>query len=124
MNSLAENKTKLTNLAFLRDLADGSNDFIKEILVMFINEMPDSAEQMKSSCNSKDWDTLKAIAHKMKPSLSFIGMEELQKDIQLIERSASERSGLEKLPALVSKSQLVINQAVEELRDELQNINC
>lgn len=118
MNNIAENKSKLINLAYLQDLAEGNQQFMNEIIEMFIRDLPDAIVQMQLYCDNKDWDKLKSVAHKMKPSLTFIGLTNLQKEIQKIETSAGERAGLEKLPAIILKTQWVIQQVVEELKTE------
>lgn len=119
MRNIAENRSKLINLAYLVDLAEGNQQFINEIIEMFIRDLPDAVEQMQKYCDNKEWDRLKAVAHKMKPSLSFIGLTNFQKEIQKIETSAAERAGLDKLPAIILKSQWVVQQVVEELKAEL-----
>src|SRR5205823_5648420 len=81
---------RITNLNYLRDLAEGSTSFIEEILHMFIDVIPKSLEDLEQSLDRDDWENMKLVAHKMKPSYGFVGVKPAEEIMQRIEKNVSE----------------------------------
>lgn len=113
---------KHTDLAYLREIANGSNEFIIQMLNIFIEQVPQSLTRIETAVHNKDWQTLRTVVHKMKPSILFVGLNEIKEDVPLLEKYASERSNLEDIPAKVAKIKAVCNEAIFELKEELEKL--
>jgi len=113
---------KHTDLAYLREIANGSNVFIAQMLNLFIEQVPHSLMRIDTALHNKDWQTLRATVHKIKPSISFIGLHEIKDVIPELEKNAAERSHLEDIPAMVDKIKTVCNEAIPELKEELKKL--
>lgn len=109
------------DLTYLKQLASGSNKFITEIITMFLQQTPEALDLMEKHLNNKDWTSLRAIAHKMKPSISFMGINELKDVITAIENNAEREINLESLPELVMKMKNTCQKAYTELEAEQKN---
>ena len=111
-----------TDLTYLREIADGSDTFIVEMLNLFIGQTPQSLIYIDKALKDKDWKLLRFSIHKMKPSIMFVGLSEIKKDALLLERYTEEESHLEAIPALVDKVKKVCNEAIIELKEELKKL--
>ncbi len=68
---------KYIDLSYLEGIAEGDKDIIKELVEIFLDQMPEFTEGFEESKNEKDWLKIAAIAHKAKSSVMSMGMEEL-----------------------------------------------
>jgi HPt (histidine-containing phosphotransfer) domain-containing protein len=75
------------DLSLLLEIADGSDEFIVDSIVMFLEQTPESLEQVTDAVKAQDWPTAGSAAHKMKSTLGFFGMLNSQALIQQIELS-------------------------------------
>jgi HPt (histidine-containing phosphotransfer) domain-containing protein len=75
------------DLALLLEIADGSDEFIVDSIEMFLEQTPESLQQVSDAINAQDWSTAGSAAHKMKSTLGFFGMLNSQALIQQIELS-------------------------------------
>ncbi|MBA3285534.1 MAG: Hpt domain-containing protein, partial [Nitrosopumilus sp.] len=118
MSTIENGNIKYTDLSYLKQLAKGSNEFIKQMLSIFIDQTPPAIESLEENFNKKDWVALRAAAHKMKPSFSFVGIKELEPVIKEIEECAEKESELDSLPEKISKIRQISIKAIVELEKE------
>jgi len=71
------------DLSYLKDASAGNEDFIKELLAMFLEKTPNMMIEMNESLTKNDLITVAKIAHKLKSNLSYLG---LKKELQVLER--------------------------------------
>jgi len=114
---------KHSDLTYLKGLAKGNNEFILQMLNIFIEQTPISIVNMEKALKDKDWKTLRMVVHKMKPSVMFVGLKEISGDVPLLEDYTAEERDLDKIPALVHKIKLVCSEAVAELKEEVEKFN-
>ncbi len=123
-NSNSE-KAKLlrhSNLTYLRGIANSNNDFVVQMLKIFIDQTPPALERLEKAINRKDWTSVRAIAHKIKPSVTFIGLKEIEKDVPALENYAEAKSNLNLVPSLYKKINKVCTEAVVELEEEIEKL--
>ncbi len=65
------------NLNYLESITDGSQELIKELVTIFIEQIPEFKEGFDEGLNQKDWSKIAAVAHKAKSSVMSMGMDEL-----------------------------------------------
>ncbi|MCG8579070.1 MAG: Hpt domain-containing protein [Bacteroidales bacterium] len=74
------------DLGYLESITDGSYDLIKELISIFIEQIPEFKEGFDEGLASKDWSQIAAVAHKAKSSVMSMGMEDLgNKDLKNLE---------------------------------------
>lgn len=112
------NGKKYTDLTYLKKLSKGDNDFVKQMISIFINQTPTAIQKMESDLSNKDWTSLRAVAHKMKPSFSFVGVESLQEKIETIETNAAAGTNENLIADLIAQVKEVSLKAVDELKTE------
>jgi HPt (histidine-containing phosphotransfer) domain-containing protein len=78
------------DLSFLKEIADGSTEFIIESIDMFLEHTPEMLQTIATAISDKDWTLTYQTAHKLKPNLGFFGMPVSQALIQEVEIMAKE----------------------------------
>ncbi|MES2285098.1 MAG: Hpt domain-containing protein [Bacteroidota bacterium] len=109
---------KHIDLTYLKQLSNGSNEFINEMISVFMEQTPIEISNLEKYLEAKDWKSLRAIAHKMKPSFSFMGMKELDSLIKSIEENAANETNLDLLPGMIIKLKNTCYEAMKELEIE------
>jgi HPt (histidine-containing phosphotransfer) domain-containing protein len=103
----------------LEEIAGGDTDFMKEVIDIFLSQIPDFSGNMRSFLKNQNWSVLAREAHTAKSSALTFGMEEtgvLLKKIQLL----AEAGEYDLLPALVDEAISQLETAVPDLH-ELKN---
>lgn len=111
-------KNKHINLAYLIQLSNGSNEFIVQMISIFMVQTPEAIDQMYKYLQNNEWKLLKGVIHKMKPSFSFMGIKELEIIAVSAEQYCETETNLDKLPALIHRIKEVCVAALSELEEE------
>ncbi len=72
-----EESNKYVDLTYLEGIADGDTSIIKELIEIFLDQMPEFTEGFDLNLKEKNWLKIAAIAHKAKSSVVSMGMNEL-----------------------------------------------
>lgn len=109
---------KHIDLTYLKELSNGSTKFIVEMIDAFLEQTPLEIANLDQGLNRKDWKSIRSIAHKIKPSVTFMGIKELESVVKLIEEYAGNETNLDLLPAMILNLKTVFYSAMEELKEE------
>ncbi len=110
------------DLSFLKKISGGDERFIIEMVNTFKEMIPDFIVNVQKYSNQKNYKALSREAHKFIPGVSFLGMQELEKDLQFIEEYAKKEENLEQLPELVERAVCQINEVIEVFNKEFNLI--
>ncbi len=107
------------NLSYLESIADGDQSIINELIIIFLDQIPEFTEGFKESFNNKNWKSLAALAHKAKSSVLSMGMNELGnidlKNLELIAKTFRIKE--------LEKSGFLEDKEKEELKNLLLSLN-
>jgi PAS domain S-box-containing protein len=116
-------KTQLTNLDFIRERSKSNVKLMTEILSLYLTQTASLIAAMKISLHNKDWNELQAIAHKLIPSFTIVGMNEAHENLaRKIQEYANTRQHIDLLPDLVLQLTAILTQACEELEEARYSI--
>lgn len=113
-------ENQIINLAFLRKISNDDHDFIKELIISFIESTPVLIAEMKDHYKNQQWSELSGTAHKIKPSAKLMGlidMHDLAKQLESISLE-SDKSSIE---TLINEFSEYYEIAREELEAEIKN---
>lgn len=65
------------DLTYLESIADGDVEIIKELITIFLEQVPEFTDGLDSYLSKKDWKGIAALAHKAKSSVISMGMNTL-----------------------------------------------
>jgi len=117
------NQFNVINLTYLESISEGDNEIIKELINIFIDQMPEFFDGFEESFEQKDWMKIAALAHKAKSSVLSMGMDDLgNRDLKNLELICKQMvlNDLEN-KELIELFNDTCNEAVKELNAFLEN---
>ena len=122
-NSLSGNAPgRYTNLTFLKEMSDDNDSFIRDFINLFMQNAPESLAQLQQHLRQKEWEQIRQVAHKIKPSFNYLGLKELHEAAAKIEDYARQGIHLDEIPALIEKIVKTCSYAFLELQDEMKSL--
>jgi len=118
---VAENKSQLPlyDLSKLEEIAKGNKQFVNKMVNLFIKEAASSVSQIKIAFQDGDFSKVKAIAHRIKPSIDNMGISSLKNDIREIEKHAEIYLSSKQLDTLITKLETKIALVINDLKEYL-----
>jgi HPt (histidine-containing phosphotransfer) domain-containing protein len=117
-DKIMETEDKYTDLNYLKKLSNGSNAFVCRMISLFLEQTPMALNELEKYSVIHDWVSLKAVAHKMKPSFSFMGIKGLEEEVLQMEEYCITGKNLDQLPNMIKRVRLVCERAFTELNAE------
>ncbi len=118
---VAASAVRLTDLSFLREMS-GEDSFIREFLTLFLQNIPVSVGELESGLQEKDYEKIRMAAHKMKPSLNYVGLKNTYEVVAKVEKMAKEKIDLENLPQMIKQVSDECSIGCFELEAELKQV--
>ncbi len=106
------------DLSYLKDVASGSNEFMVEMIGLFLAQTPSYFEQLNQHIQDENWSGAADIAHKIKPTLAFMGVESARISMAEIEQNARNLVNLNTIPEAFNK----LNDLSKELFVKLEEV--
>lgn len=106
----------IINLSYLEEITGGDTTMILEMLDLFIRDIPTQIQNIQEFYNSDDIESLGKEAHKLKPTLQYIGLTGMFEDIKEVEHIAKSNTNMEKLADLIKNLQTSALECVPELK--------
>ena len=110
------------NLEYMNLMSDEDHDMKKTMLLMLLEDLPLAVHQMREHLNDSNWKDLRAVSHKMKSTLSFVGNDQMTLTNKQIEQISIWQNDLELLPRLISTLNEMVKNVLPELDSELNRI--
>ncbi len=92
------------NLDKIKEMADGDEDFILSVITVFLEEVPQDLEDLEKAIGEGDYDNVYQLAHKIKPNVDLLGMEQTRAialEIETLGKNAENKDKIEaKFPVL------------------------
>ena len=112
-----------TNLDYLRTITEGDTESVRELIILFIEQVPELIENLKKFLAEGRYPELGSEAHKAKSSVMIMGMDDLGHDMKTLQLATIARTDVETYAQYVSKFELQCLAAIDELNIELRKMN-
>ena len=102
----------------INEMADGDEDFINSVISVFLEEVPQDLEDLEKAIAVADHQIIYMLAHKIKPNVDLMGMEQARAAAFEIETLGKKT---DKLPEIESKFPLLkkdVLQVISELKKD------
>jgi len=109
-NKTVNNKNNKVDFSYLENVSGNNKSFIKEIAEAFIKSIPNSIHELDMHSENENWTELARVAHKIKPSITLLGVHNLKEKIVKLEEEAK----LHKNPWQINKLSKEISIELEE----------
>jgi PAS domain S-box-containing protein len=104
------------DLTYLRTTLNNNKEFIDDLINTFLTSMPKSLSEIRSFSAAEDWERVSKAIHKIKPSLTMMGLQPLGLKVVEIEEKIKEGSSGHNLSAEIASLTDNMEQALESLR--------
>ncbi len=106
----------LVDLSYLRKMSNNNQDFINEIIGTFLNSMPGSVAEINLNAEQGNWEQVAKLVHKIKPTITLMGIHTLKDKIISLEQEAKENPGSQAAITLTREVSTALNQVIDSLR--------
>lgn len=106
------------NLDKLNEMADGDEDFINSVISVFLEEVPQDLQGLETALEEQDHQQVYQLAHKIKPNVDLLGMEQTRAialQIETLGKNAANIIEIREVFPLLKKD---IHQVVSELKND------
>lgn len=107
----------LYDLGMLLSIGRDDPGFIVKMLQLFVHETPPLLAKMKEASDENNFETVRYYAHRMKPSITNLGIKSLKSDVLKVELC---QDGDPDVAPLIDKLQTVISEVILGLNQELE----
>jgi HPt (histidine-containing phosphotransfer) domain-containing protein len=95
-----------------------NNDYSKldKYISIFLNNVPNDLEVLKEAYDSRKWDELRAVVHKMKSNVGYMGIVLIKKELEFLEKINKEVGDLGEIADIVNRVEIVLELSIKELK--------
>ncbi len=111
---------KYCDLTYLKEISEGNRDFEIKMINTFNRDVPSMINEVGAALKDKNYDQVRAIAHKMRPSIDFMGISSLKGVLKDLEKFAAEKVNLDKLPRMFEQVKNTCEKAGIELKKMIE----
>ena len=108
------------NLAKVYALSDNDPEFVNQIISLFVSEVPQDLLQIKLGIKTKDHKLAYSYAHKIKPTLDLLGMDQAFEEILQIEAWTKAEGKRKEIDATFDSVESQIEKAVKEISKDFE----
>ncbi|MCM4168663.1 Phosphotransferase RcsD [Arenibacter antarcticus] len=106
------------NLDKINEMADGDEEFIKSVITVFLEEVPQDLAELEKELGLKNYDSVYKLAHKIKPNVDLLGMEQsraIALQIETLGKKVENTSEIDRLVPMLKKD---VDQVIAELKND------
>lgn len=108
------------NLSKVYALSDNDDEFVRQIITLFVTEVPQDLVQIKLGIKTKDHKLAYSYAHKIKPTLDLLGMDQAFQEILQIEAWTKAEGKRKEIDATFDSVESQIEKAVKEITKDFE----
>lgn len=109
---------RLYSLQRLLEIDNADQDFILQIVGVFLNNVPANATELVKAGDEKNWHTVYFTAHKMKANIDLLCIKSLHEEIREVEQMAKTKTNLHLITDKIHFINNVIQRACNEMRKD------
>ena len=117
--SMSPANEKLYDLSMVQSVSGGDEGFIKKMVALFIETVPQNLQELSNATDAENWDQVGKTAHKLKSTVDSMGIKSIRQEIRTVEANAKQRQSLQEVPPLVEKIASVIHECISQLQAEI-----
>jgi len=119
-----KSEENLYNLKVIKKIAKNNNNTLEKMISVFIEKSSTEIKEILLAVNENDWDTIAQTAHKMKPAIAYMGMNEIEKKVDDIINWARNRQNLPKIKTYSEFINEVLIKVYGLLEKDLEDIRA
>lgn len=112
----------IVDLTYLETVCEGDKEFMREMIQAFVSSVPGSINEIKTLASGGEWAEVAKVSHKMKPSVTFMGIEPMKEKIVELETGAKKGDEPVMLQKLIGEIEQIVQRAIIELNAALESL--
>src|SRR5580658_10131379 len=120
-NNMSSGNQRLYDLTMVQSVSGGDEGFIKKMVALFIETVPQNMQDLRSALQAENWEQVGKTAHKLKSTIDSMGIKSIRQEIRTVEANAKQMESLTEIPGLVEKIDNVIKECIGQLQAEVLN---
>ena len=113
---------KFTDLSYLKEVTGGETGFMKDMINIFMEQVPEFIENMERHYANGEYIDLGKEAHKAKSSVIILGMNDLGVKMKELQILTEKNEAIEAYPSYIEDFKTQCTGAVEELAREMDKL--
>jgi CheY-like chemotaxis protein/HPt (histidine-containing phosphotransfer) domain-containing protein len=114
------NDNKLYDLTMIRSVSGGDEGFIKKMILLFIDTVPQNVQELVDATGQQNWGQVAKMAHKLKSTIDSMGIRSLHDQIRTVEMQAKNSDQLDQMPKMVRQVESVVSVCIQQLKSEIK----
>ncbi len=110
---------KLYDLSMIQSVSGGDKAFIKKMILLFIETVPQNVQELVDATERKNWEQVSKMAHKLKSTVDSMGIRTIHDQIRSVEMNAKNQEHLDLMPNMVRQVESVVSVCIQQLRREV-----
>jgi PAS domain S-box-containing protein len=110
------NEEPLYDLSKIQEMSRGNPDFVKKMTDIFISLAKENSDILNHAYESKDWETIRRIAHKIRPSIDLMGINVLVAIVRKIEKFDVNKDSTAELEQWINQVNVTFSSIVDSLK--------
>ncbi|SNR76813.1 HPt (histidine-containing phosphotransfer) domain-containing protein [Maribacter sedimenticola] len=102
----------------INEMAEGDQDFINSVISVFLEEVPEDMDLLEKALVAKDHGQVYQLAHKIKPNVDLLGMEQTRAIALEMETLGKEVGNMEEIEKRFPLLKTDITQVIAELKKD------
>jgi CheY-like chemotaxis protein/HPt (histidine-containing phosphotransfer) domain-containing protein len=107
------------DFSYLEKVSGNNKEFIREIADAFIKSIPNSIQELENNVENENWIELARVAHKIKPSITLLGVHNLKDKIVKLEEEAKLHKNPWQLTKLSKEVSTELKETLESLKVQI-----
>lgn len=108
------------NLSKVYALSDDDPEFVMQIIMLFVTEVPQDLTEIENGIKNKDHKHAYAYAHKIKPTLDLLGMSIAYEEILQVEAWTRAEGKRKEIDATFESIKSQVDKAIKEIKKDFE----
>jgi PAS domain S-box-containing protein len=121
LNNMSSANQRLYDLTMVQSVSGGDEGFIKKMVALFIETVPQNMQDLKNALATENWDQVGKTAHKLKSTIDSMGIKSIRQEIRAVESNAKQMESLADIPGLIATIDNTIKECIAQLQAEVLN---
>lgn len=104
------------NLEYLKEISDGDDSFVEDMIQSFITQTPRMFSEMEEFINYDDYTAAAKQAHKIKPTFEYVGLTETRNKVEILEYALKNGEEKNVIVKMVNDLKPLVESATKELK--------
>jgi len=102
----------------INEMAEGDQDFINSVVSVFLEEVPEDLKSLETALEADDYQQVYHLAHKIKPNVDLLGMEQTRAAALEMETLGKSESNMREIKRIFPSLKADIHQVVSQLQKD------